>query len=181
MRRLLAISLAIPALFVLQAGPVEASGGGGCGGPITEDAGTAVSIADFCFEPTVLYASPGEEITWTNRDPTRHDVLGSNAAWGSFEALRGGATTSTSFDEPGVYPYVCTWHIGMTGAVVVGDGGFERLDIAPVARVRAGGLQPGKNSSEVGMVALLAAVALTALFVLGMARAQRRERRSKES
>ena len=26
------------------------------------------------------------------------------------------------FTEAGVYPYVCTYHVGMVGAVVVGDG-----------------------------------------------------------
>jgi hypothetical protein len=29
---------------------------------------------------------------------------------------------SVSFDEEGVYPFACTYHPGMTGAIVVGDG-----------------------------------------------------------
>src|SRR5688572_1557851 len=138
MRKVL-FSLAILVPLALQAVPAVASGGGGCGGPISEGAGTSVDITGYCFEPTVLYASPGETVTWTNQDPTRHDVLGSNAAFGSYEALRQGTNATNTFDRPGVYPYVCTWHPGMSGAIVVGDGGFERLDLAPVSQVQAGG------------------------------------------
>jgi plastocyanin len=133
---LLVISLAIPVMAVSQ--PARASGGGGCGEPISEAAGNAVVIEQFCFEPTVTYVGLGQEVTWTNRDRTRHDVLGSNAAWGSFEWLQPNATTSNVFTEAGVYPYVCTWHPGMSGAVVVGDGGLERLEIAPISRVAKG-------------------------------------------
>jgi hypothetical protein len=42
-------------------------------------------------------------------------------AWGSFEQLRPGDRTAYRFSEPGVYPYVCSWHPGMVGAVVVGE------------------------------------------------------------
>ncbi len=171
MRKPLVLSMAVLALLVVPVG-AAASGGGGCGGPQTEAVGTSVAIDQFCFEPTVLYAASGEEITWTNQDPTRHDVLGANAAWGSFEALRPNATASETFDEPGVYPYVCTWHPGMSGAVVVGDGGLERLDIANVARVQAGGQSSANDeaASSAGTIALVAGVVLVSLFVLGIAR-----------
>ena len=138
-RALLAMSLLVPIMVVSH--PALASGGGGCGEPITEAAGTEVAIEEFCFEPSVLYVAPGDEVTWTNGDPTRHNVLGSNAAWGSYESLRRNATTTNVFSRAGVYPYVCTWHPGMSGAVVVGDGGMERLDIAPISRVAKGGGQ----------------------------------------
>jgi plastocyanin len=171
MRRFLVISFAISALLVLPTVPALASGGGGCGAELTEAAGTSVDISEYCFVPTVLYVSPGEEITWTNQDPTRHDVLGSAAAWGSFESLRQGATATHSFDRPGVYPYVCTWHPGMSGAVVVGDGGLDRLDIAPVSLVRASGeAHPSDEDdrSAIGLAALGLSVGLALMFVVGM-------------
>jgi hypothetical protein len=80
-----------------------------------------VRITGFCFEPTVLYAEPGTEVTFENLDPVRHNVLGANGRWGSFEWLREGGTVSNGFADAGVYPYVCTWHPGMVGAVVIGD------------------------------------------------------------
>jgi plastocyanin len=158
--------LAVLLPLVLSAAPAVASGGGGCGRPITEGAGTSVEISEYCFEPAVLYTSPGEVITWTNRDPTMHDVIGTSAAWGSYESLRHGATRTQTFDKPGVYAYVCTWHPGMSGAVVVGDGGLERLDIAPVSNVQAGGQPddvdagPGLGWTILGLWTTLALVLL---------------------
>ena len=138
MRRLLVVVFALVGAVVAISQPVRASGGGGCGDSVTEASGTAVSIEQFCFEPTVLYVAAGDPVTWTNLDPARHDVLGSNAAWGSYEALRRNATTTNAFARPGVYPYVCTWHPGMSGAIVVGDAGLDRLEMAPISSVAKG-------------------------------------------
>ena len=49
-------------------------------------------------------------------------VLGANGIWGSYDALKRNAEATYEFAEPGVYPYVCTWHPGMVGVIVVGDG-----------------------------------------------------------
>jgi plastocyanin len=103
------------------AAPAQASGGGGCGEPITDGQGTEISIESFCFTPTVLYGEPGDTIAWTNRDGTRHNVGGANLAWGSFETLRVDRSVSYSFSEQGVYSYVCSLHPGMMGTVVIGD------------------------------------------------------------
>jgi plastocyanin len=99
-----------------------ASGGGGCGAKVSDEPGTTVDIRDFCFAPTVLRAEPGETITFSNLDTTGHTVLGANGSWGSFDMLhpRTG-TVSYRFVRPGVYAYVCTYHPGMVGTVVVGD------------------------------------------------------------
>ena len=171
-RALLVISLLVPIATVPH--PARASGGGGCGEAVSEAAGTAVAIEQFCFEPTVLYVEPGDRVTWSNGDPTRHDVLGSNAAWGSYESLRRNATTSHVFTRPGVFPYVCTWHPGMSGAVVVGDGGLERLEIDPVSRVAKGEGHMIDASRAGEMLAVL--VGGVVLFG-GLAVAGRRSRR----
>jgi plastocyanin len=172
MLRALAISIAVPALVVIPAIPAAASGGGGCGGEVTEAAGTSIDISEYCFVPTVLYVSPGSEVTWTNQDPDRHDVLGAAAAWGSFEWLRQDGTVSHAFEKPGVYPYVCTWHPGMSGAVVVGDGGLERLDIAAISRVSASGGQPPdpRDASTAGSIALVSGLGLFGLLLAGVLR-----------
>jgi plastocyanin len=131
--------LAVAAVTVIAAGlalvprVAAASGGGGCGGPVTDAAGASVEIRDFCFTPTILRAAPGDVVTFTNRDPVQHTVLGANALWGGFDTLRRGVATTFQFAEPGIYPYVCTWHPGMIGVVVVGDGVGGAIDTTTAA------------------------------------------------
>ena len=76
----------------------------------------------FCFSPTVLHVRPGEAVTWTNTDPFGHNVMGASASWGSFDLLKPGRSVTYRFTRVGTYPFVCTMHPGMVGAVVVGDG-----------------------------------------------------------
>ena len=112
----LSMSVAAPAAAL-------ASGGGGCGRPVSDDDGIRVAIRNFCFGPTILRVDPGETVTWVNRDAVPHTVLGANGSWGSFGSVRrNGGDTTYRFVSPGVYPYVCTYHPGMIGAVVAGNG-----------------------------------------------------------
>jgi plastocyanin len=116
-----------------------ASGGGGCGQPVSEGIGTAVDIRDYCFSPTILRVARGDPVTFTNKDPFEHSVLGANATWGDYDGYRRGKGVTYLFEEPGVYPYVCTYHIGMIGVVVVGSGAGGAIDTAtadgPVVKV----------------------------------------------
>jgi plastocyanin len=128
--------LAVGMLLAVLAGPASASGGGGCGRPVTDSHGTTVHIRNFCFRPTVLHTKVGGSVTWVNDDPFDHTVSGANAAWGSYEALAGSVSVTYRFTRPGAYPYVCLFHPGMTGAVVVGSG-----DGPGAARVST--VQPG--------------------------------------
>jgi plastocyanin len=106
----------------LVPGIARASGGGGCGAPVTDATGTGVEIDMFCFSPTILRTEPGTVVTFENLDPTTHNVLGAHGAWGTWNALKRGREISFRFTEPGVFPYVCAYHPGMVGVVVVGDG-----------------------------------------------------------
>jgi plastocyanin len=107
----------------LTSAPAIASGGGGCGQAVSDRAGTRVRIQDYCFGPTILRVQAGQTVTWVNRDGWKHTVLGANAVWGAFDSIRGtGGRVSYRFVRSGVYPYVCTYHPGMIGAVVVGNG-----------------------------------------------------------
>jgi plastocyanin len=123
------------AVLAAIGGPAAASGGGGCGGPVTRGTGDAVEIERFCFGPTILYTQPGQVVTWTNRDGFPHVVAGANVVWGSFQELLQGDSLTYRFAKPGVYPYVCSLHPGMVGAVVVGDGGAAAT---PVTSAQAG-------------------------------------------
>jgi plastocyanin len=116
--------VAAVASVAMWGGSGVASAGGGCHatGPTTGQ-GDTVELLDLCFTSTVLYVEPGTNVTWTNRDATAHNVVGVAGTWGDPElTLYQGDTASYLFDDDGVYPYACWIHLGMIGAVVVGDG-----------------------------------------------------------
>lgn len=75
----------IAGALVLAPSAASASGGGGCGGPVTDAVGARVDIDGNCFSPTILRAEPGDAVTFANADPVPHTVLGRTA--------RGAATT----------------------------------------------------------------------------------------
>ena len=137
---------------VLGEGLASASGGGGCGRAVTDAVGTGVDIRDYCFAPTILRVSTGDAVTFTNVDPFPHSVLGANATWGDYAGFKN-KSVIYRFSEPGVYPYVCTYHVGMVGAVVVGDGVGGAIDTptgdGPVTKVDASDLTL-ENTSAVG-------------------------------
>jgi len=125
-RILLGAAMALPlAVTVVGVGPALASGGGGCGRPLTDRGGVTVNIKDFCFSPTVLRVSVGHTVTWTNLDSFPHTVSGVNGLWGSLGLLEGDQSTTYRFNRAGVYPYACTLHPGMVGAVLVGPAPAE--------------------------------------------------------
>ena len=137
---------------------------------------------------------PGDTVTFVNKDQVPHTVLGANATWGSYQELRHGRRDTYRFTRPGVYPFVCTWHTGMMGAVVVGGGvphtsGAATTASGPVvqveplrgARPAAAALDvpsvPVTSGTGVVVAALLAAIVLALLAVLA-ATYGRRERRT---
>ncbi len=139
----LAATLVMVAAFSFVPGVASASGGGGCGGPVTDEAGTRVDIASYCFTPTILRVEPGDEVTFANTDPVPHTVLGANGAWGSYDVLKSGREATYAFAKAGVYPYVCTYHVGMVGTVVVGDGAGGAISTTTAA----GPVTPGTASA----------------------------------
>lgn len=99
------------------------AGGGGChGSSVREGTGTRVELAANCFNPMVLNVAPGETVVFENTDEAKHDVAGAAQAWGTQgQLLSKGGSVSVVFDEPGLYPYSCYLHYGMTGVISVGD------------------------------------------------------------
>lgn len=82
----------------------------------TESPDSAVTIAEFAFDPTDLRVSVGTTVTWTNHDPTPHTVTGHDFDTGALEQNGSGAV---SFDTPGTFDYFCAIHPTMQGRVVV--------------------------------------------------------------
>ena len=131
-------TIAVLAMIGTAAGVTAAhAGGGGHCEPSEGDAGV-VDLAGACFLPSTLHADAGETITFVNRDPVAHNVSGTG--WGQYEDLARGERFTTSFADPGIYPFACTLHPGMNGVVVVGQPGAGETTTAaqPITRSASG-------------------------------------------
>jgi plastocyanin len=88
----------------------------------TDAAETQIKVAPCFFAPTVARVPVGATVTFFNGPGFTHLITGANAEWGSRDVeLKPDSTVSYQFDKPGVYPYACALHRGMSGAIVVGD------------------------------------------------------------
>lgn len=118
-RAVYASAVSILVWLVLPAVPAIA--GGGCHLGVTQGSGTTVEMVEACFTPTVLHVDhTAKSVTFVNRSDMPHNVTANQ--WGHFEDILGGDAFRATFAEPGVYPFACSIHPGMSGAIVVGDG-----------------------------------------------------------
>ena len=93
--------------------------------------------------------------------------------WGHFEDLHGGDAFTVSFDEAGTYPFACSYHPGMTGAIVVGDGkgvaSAESIAVEPFEAAPTTVTRVVTRSEGIPAGSLLLAGALGALIGAGLA------------
>ena len=90
-----------------------------------------VEIVEFKYDPDPVRVAAGTIIAWSNSDQAAHTVTADDGSWGSEYMAKGDVFTAT-FDEPGVYVYICELHpprqAGIAGAsggdrLVLGGGG----------------------------------------------------------
>ncbi len=86
--------------------------------PATPQAGNAVSINNFKFDPATLTVPVGTTVTWTSQDEEPHTVAAKDGSFHS-PGLDTHGTYSFTFTTPGTFDYVCSIHPFMTGTVVV--------------------------------------------------------------
>jgi plastocyanin len=128
--------------------------------PTTSEATSTVQLDPCAFLPTNAQVEPGTDVTFVNRSGMPHLLMGANAQWGDRDTeLAPGSSVVVRFDQPGVYPYSCALHRGMTGSVVVGDPEAA----AGASTTDATGTTPGASSQQT----LFVAIALAALAVAG--------------
>jgi len=167
------VVVAVGALTLVALPSALAGGGGGCHrGGHTQDRTGVVDIKANCFTPTVTAVDVGDTVKWTNSDDYTHVIAGATGEWSSAE-MAGTESTAVRFDTPGVFPYWCTYHPGMIGAVVVGDGNLDAkaAKSGPVARVvsstdappSGGAATNPEQTSGDGPAAPVAAVAIAVL------------------
>jgi len=87
-------------------------------GAVSASDSANVEMKGFAFSPKELTVKVGTKVTWTNMDSAGHDVKATDGSWGS-GTLTNGQTFSMVFDKEGTYAYVCTFHPGMTGTIIV--------------------------------------------------------------
>jgi plastocyanin len=178
MKAWLAWAAVATALVVVPVAPAGA--GGFCSGyegeRLTDAAGNSVSMRSNCFGPTVLRVERGQTVRFVNKDPEPHAVGGTAGSFGDMHKPIGpGKSVAFTFTRDGVFPYVCTSHPGMAGAVVVGDGlgssAGESVATPASAAVSAQERRPSNRGGPatsamvpIGL-AVLAASALTAALL----------------
>ena len=119
---------ALALLAVLIAAFLLASCGGEAGSdpygerdPV-EVSGTSVTVElkDIQFQPKGIKIKPGTTVTWVNKDRVVHNVRQVESVFLSQDVMEQGDTFTFTFNEPGTYRYVCTYHHpNQLGVVIV--------------------------------------------------------------
>ncbi len=92
---------------------------------VVPEGAVEVQISAFTYSPEPVRVQVGEPIMWTNRDGgVPHTVTATDGSWDS-EIMELGDTFSMTFDEPGVYVYICTLHPPRQGISFAPPAGEE--------------------------------------------------------
>lgn len=99
-------------------GPNPPAGSGG--GTVTHGQAKTyqIQVRDGSFSPSVVHARVGDTITWSNVGAMPHTVTAGNGAFDHM--LSPGQSYSYALRAEGNISYVCTFHPGMNGSLVVG-------------------------------------------------------------
>lgn len=114
-------------LFMLAALTTSCSG--------SEDAiEIEIEMLDNTFAPEDLAIAVGETVRFINAGRNPHNAISIDGTWSTTDAfgnivMEGGDSTDITFDQPGVYTYICSFHAtptdegyaGMIGTIIVGD------------------------------------------------------------
>ena len=92
--------------------------------PVVQPAGSVVPAATVTirllkYSPDRIEIRTGETIEWANRDLTPHTITSQGAGDLDSGSINAGAAWRHTFAQPGTFPYYCTFHPEMKGAVVV--------------------------------------------------------------
>lgn len=79
-----------------------------------------VVIYQFIFKPKVITVPAGTTISWVNHDIAAHTTTRNGGA-DQFDSgdMKMNRVFTHSFDTPGRYDYICFYHPGMKGTVIV--------------------------------------------------------------
>jgi plastocyanin len=178
------VALGLPAALLLA--PATALAGDPCFHGFDMPSATVartsqVQTLPCAFSPTVAYVPVGTTVTFVNDAQDSHLVTGANQEWGSRDVALGARSRVTqTFDKAGVYPYACSFHTGMVGAIVVGADGAAGLAPGSGGAAPAAASTPAPAAADQpmdgGRIAIAAAAgAVIALAVAWFVRGMRRQ------
>jgi hypothetical protein len=100
--------------------------------------------------------APGTTVTFVNKSDFTHLITGVGAAWGDKDTeIAPGTRVAYKFDQPGIYPYSCALHRGMSGAILVGSAA-QAGEAADAVTVSQTSTADGRDGAAAPVVALLA-------------------------
>jgi 3',5'-cyclic-AMP phosphodiesterase len=82
-------------------------------------AASTITIDNFQFSPKQLTVRAGMPIQFTNRDDVPHRIVSVDRAFSPSPTLDTDERFTVALTRPGVYPYFCSLHPMMTGALTV--------------------------------------------------------------
>ena len=97
------------------------AGSSGCT-PTTDAVTVVAGMEDIAFQPTVVEASVGEVIGWTNSDSASHTATLTDDPGCTTATLARGETGALVFTAAGSYPFFCRIHpTSMTGTIEISE------------------------------------------------------------
>ncbi|MFQ5968315.1 MAG: plastocyanin/azurin family copper-binding protein [Acidimicrobiia bacterium] len=76
-----------------------------------------MEISDLSFEPPSITITVGDSVRWKNGGIIQHTATGSFWDTGAIDS--GASSSSVTFSAAGEFGYVCSFHSGQTGTIVV--------------------------------------------------------------
>ena len=107
-----------------ESGSVYGGGSEAEQAPAEESSATAASeaasveIVEFAYEPVDVKVRAGGTVEWTNSDTAPHTATADDDSFDTGSLDKGDAAKIT-FDEPGTFEYICTFHPFMNATVEV--------------------------------------------------------------
>jgi plastocyanin len=172
MKRTALVLLALP--FALVPG-TPAYAGGGCfeQGPAVLAETRTIVIDHACFGTGAAHVAAGAPVTWRNASDLDHNLSGPGIELAELPAH---GTRTLTFAKPGLYPYACTLHPGMSAVLVVGPAAALNAPVAaPAAEVSAQPVAVAHTSSSangagLGWLAVAAVVVAAGAVLTSIAR-----------
>ena len=116
----------------------------GCGAGEPDAPTYVVEMRDNVFEPAVLRVPVGARVSFVNVGRAPHNALDSDDEWSTTESfgnliMLSEEETTLVFNQPGVYPYFCSFHgtaagAGMAARIIVGDVEDEAVAAAEASQ-----------------------------------------------
>lgn len=128
-----------------------------------------VTIVDNAYQPKQIEVDAGTTVVWTQEGQLPHTVTANDGSFDSGE-MGQGDTYSRTFQQPGSYPYYCTFHgapgEGMAGTVVVAATGGPGEGAEPGAP-GAGEDDTGSTLADTGTSVVALTLVALALLIVG--------------